>query len=357
MNHIAQYRTGIPHQLHHNPCTPIQNFSARFPPSNLPLPENVNVNTVMIPQLVNETAMQYHSTPLQTFLQPPPDNRLQVDTSIKVNEIQRKHLISDRSFQTIPNSNERQEHATRPPENCHDVNYKNPPNNSVAPINSPSTVDNRRFIQHCNQGAKNCLQCYNAMKGSTTVLKIMVDAATMTDQEEMDQVNWPSLTVQPTTKVAEYLTSLRQFLKLSTPPDGKKRLGDVRIVTSPDGSRLYCCPECHMAYPDKNLLEPHLAAHKIERRFICNVCGAGLKRKEHLDRHQLSHSEERPYSCSVCPKTFKRNEHLSRHSIIHSGHKAQVCTECGKAFYRRDHLRKHTQGHLTKRLRMAAMAS
>lgn len=125
----------------------------------------------------------------------------------------------------------------------------------------------------------------------------------------------------------------------------------MRIVTSPDGSRLYFCPECHAAYPDKNLLEPHLAAHKIERRFICNVCGAGLKRKEHLDRHQLSHSEERPYSCSVCSKTFKRNEHLSRHSIIHSGLKPQVCNECGKSFYRSDHLRKHLLGHSFQRFK------
>lgn len=210
MNHIAQYRSGLPHQLHHNHCPPIQNFSARFPPPNLPLPDNVNVNSVMIPQLVNETAMQYHSTPLQPFLQPPPDNRHSIDNGIKMNEIQRKHLVNDnRHFQSIPNTNERQEHQSRPPENCNDVNYK-------PPTSSPPVVDSRRFIQHCNQGAKNCLQCYNAIKGpTTTVLKVMVDAATMTDQEEMEQlVNWPSLTVQPTNKVAEYLTSLRQFLKV-----------------------------------------------------------------------------------------------------------------------------------------------
>lgn len=145
---------------------------------------------------------------------------------------------------------------------------------------------------------------------------------------------------------------LLNLIQASPPHDRRKpRQGDVRIVTAADGSRLYFCPECHAAYPDKNLLEPHLAAHKIERRFICNVCGAGLKRKEHLDRHQLSHSEDRPYSCPVCAKTFKRNEHLSRHSVIHSGLKAQVCNECGKAFFRTDHLRKHLLGHRYQRSR------
>lgn len=137
-------------------------------------------------------------------------------------------------------------------------------------------------------------------------------------------------------------------LQLSTPDEKKKKrqLGDVKIITSADGTRLFCCPECHVAYPDKSLLEPHLAGHKIERRWLCGVCGAGLKRKDHLDRHRLCHSEERPFACHACPKAFKRNEHLTQHYMTHSGEKAQVCTDCGKAFYRRDHLRKHLRKHI-----------
>lgn len=215
---------------------------------------------------------------------------------------------------------------------------------------------------NCNDGFKIPTTVSASTSTSPLVIaKCMIDVSTMTDPltvEEQERLGqWEGFAaVQSGNKVAEYLTSLRQFLKL-TPPGEKKRqgLGDVRIVTSPDGSRLYCCSECQMAYPDKTLLEQHLAQHKVERRFICNICGAGLKRKEHLDRHQLSHSQERPFTCGACPKTFKRNEHLARHYVTHSGEKHQVCTECGKAFYRRDHLQKHFQGHLTKRLRMAAM--
>lgn len=53
---------------------------------------------------------------------------------------------------------------------------------------------------------------------------------------------------------------------MSPPQEGKRRqgLGDVRIVTSPDGSRLYCCSECLMAYTDKTVLEHHLANHKVK---------------------------------------------------------------------------------------------
>ncbi|RZF33068.1 hypothetical protein LSTR_LSTR014366 [Laodelphax striatellus] len=322
MNHISHYRGALPHQIHPNHCPPLQNFPARFPSPTIP----DNVNALMISQMANDGTLQYHNTNVQHFIV---ENRHMGQNTEPIKEPAQPTRKPERistGFQTIET----------------DANFKP----------SISSNTSQRLTHHCNRGAKNCAQCF---KGQT---KIMVDVSTMTDNDEMDQAaSWASVTTQPgNTKVAEYLTSLRQFLKLSSPPEGKRRLGDVRIISSSDGTRLYCCPECHMAYPDKSLLEPHLAAHKIERRFICTVCGAGLKRKEHLDRHALSHSDERPYSCQLCPKTFKRNEHLARHAIVHTGHKGQVCSECGKAFYRRDHLRKHCQGHLAKRLRAAAQS-
>lgn len=216
---------------------------------------------------------------------------------------------------------------------------------------------------------------------------------------------WQSLAGPPGSTVAEYLSrlpastlplTLHHFLKLSTaastdgpaisiPTSGlgikkeedvlltkkkkkrkykkkpyiprplRPRPGEIRLTTALDGSTLYCCPECHMAYPERELLDQHLVVHRLERRFVCDICGAGLKRKEHLDRHKQGHNPDRPYTCSVCLKAFKRNEHLSRHFVIHSGDKTQVCTECGKGFYRKDHLRKHVQSHIAKRLRAELM--
>ncbi|KAL1489174.1 hypothetical protein ABEB36_014112 [Hypothenemus hampei] len=139
------------------------------------------------------------------------------------------------------------------------------------------------------------------------------------------------------------------------PPKPKKpKPGQVHIATALDGTTLFCCPECHMAYPEKELLEQHLVGHKIERRFICDICGAGLKRKEHLERHKLGHNPERPFVCSVCMKGFKRKEHLNLHFVIHSGEKTEICGECGKGFYRKDHLRKHTRSHITRRAKEQA---
>ncbi|KAL4709916.1 hypothetical protein ACJJTC_003879, partial [Scirpophaga incertulas] len=63
--------------------------------------------------------------------------------------------------------------------------------------------------------------------------------------------------------------------KKKPPRPAKTRPGQVVIATAADGSPIYCCPECNMAYPDKGHLEMHLVIHKVERRFICGICGAG----------------------------------------------------------------------------------
>lgn len=139
--------------------------------------------------------------------------------------------------------------------------------------------------------------------------------------------------------------------KKKPPKPRRPKPGQVHIATALDGTTLFCCPECHLAYPEKELLEQHLVGHKIERRFICDICGAGLKRKEHLERHKLGHNPERPFVCSVCMKGFKRKEHLNLHYVIHSGEKNEVCEECGKGFYRKDHLRKHARSHLARRIK------
>jgi Zinc finger, C2H2 type len=81
--------------------------------------------------------------------------------------------------------------------------------------------------------------------------------------------------------------------KKKAPKERKPRPkpGEIRETTALDGSKLYLCPECQTAYPDRTLVEQHLASHQVERRFICDICDAALKRKDHLSRHKLSHSQ------------------------------------------------------------------
>lgn len=98
--------------------------------------------------------------------------------------------------------------------------------------------------------------------------------------------------------------------------------GEIRETKALDGSTLFCCPECQMAYPDRSLIEQHVRnsfkfkinaikeiinkfqviSHAIERRFVCDICNAALKRKDHLTRHKLSHIPDRPHVCNVSLK-------------------------------------------------------
>ena len=172
---------------------------------------------------------------------------------------------------------------------------------------------------------------------------------------------------------------VEQQIQTDSPKPEKKmkfraKTGEIKITMAIDGSTLYCCPECNLAFADKSEIEQHIQGHIQviryyylknstsrleyisyiltnsftfqERKYQCKECGAMLKRKEHLDQHMRGHSDERPFKCPVCQKAFKRNEHLTRHYVIHSGDKNFTCSVCQKAFSRKDHLNKHAQTHL-----------
>ncbi|XP_008210450.1 protein odd-skipped-related 2 isoform X2 [Nasonia vitripennis] len=178
-------------------------------------------------------------------------------------------------------------------------------------------------------------------------------AESIKKESEMAQTTTSVAAATTTTPNIMMSPSNKKKKKKKAPKEKKPRPkpGEIRLTTALDGSTLYCCPECHMAYPERELLEQHLLGHTLERRFVCDICGAGLKRKDHLTRHKQSHNPERPYVCTVCLKAFKRKEQLTLHFVIHSGEKRHVCTECGKGFYRKDHLRKHTRSHIARRVK------
>ncbi|XP_074036057.1 uncharacterized protein isoform X2 [Leptinotarsa decemlineata] len=181
-------------------------------------------------------------------------------------------------------------------------------------------------------------------------LNVSTSSATVNNLVSSNGVN--SLTTINTAQLQNICPAKKKRKK--RPEKEKKprpKPGEIRLTTALDGSTLYCCPECHMAYPEKELLEQHLVGHTLERRFVCDICGAGLKRKDHLTRHKQSHNPERPYVCTVCLKAFKRKEQLTLHFVIHSGEKRHICSECGKGFYRKDHLRKHTRSHIARRVK------
>ncbi|CAB3223817.1 unnamed protein product [Arctia plantaginis] len=205
---------------------------------------------------------------------------------------------------------------------------------------APATVESKReeqptIVTTVNANALNGMQTIATMPSNSVV----VQTATIMNQTANGNTN--TVCVSKRKKKKKNLKEKKQ----------RPKPGEIRLTTALDGSTLYCCPECHMAYPERELLEQHLVGHTMERRFICDICNAALKRKDHLTRHKQSHNPDRPHVCSVCLKAFKRKEQLTLHFVIHSGEKRHVCNECGKGFYRKDHLRKHTRSHIARRVK------
>lgn len=65
----------------------------------------------------------------------------------------------------------------------------------------------------------------------------------------------------------------KRKIKKKPPKPKRPKPGQVHIATALDGTILFCCPECQMAYPEKESLESHLAVHKIERRWDELIAG------------------------------------------------------------------------------------
>ncbi|KAH9640117.1 hypothetical protein HF086_016048 [Spodoptera exigua] len=194
------------------------------------------------------------------------------------------------------------------------------------------------IVTTVNANALNAMPTITAMPANA-VNSVVVQTSTIVNQTVNQNTN---------TVVISKKKKKKKSMKEKKP---RPKPGEIRLTTALDGSTLYCCPECHMAYPERDLLEQHLVGHTMERRFICDICNAALKRKDHLTRHKQSHNPDRPHVCSVCLKAFKRKEQLTLHFVIHSGEKRHVCNECGKGFYRKDHLRKHTRSHIARRVK------
>ena len=202
---------------------------------------------------------------------------------------------------------------------------------------NPDTIKRESLIENSplngTEGSENSqeeqqmiFECSSTVSPTTTTTSTTTTTATtnLSSPAADEQTQTTPTDTQTTVVDANGKVKKKRKYKKKPPKPKPPKPGQVHIATALDGTILFCCPECQMAYPDKSNLEQHLTVHKIERRYICDICGAGLKRKEHLERHKLGHSPERPFICSVCMKGFKRKEHLNLHFVIHSGFKNEV---------------------------------
>ncbi|KAG8270824.1 hypothetical protein J6590_076510 [Homalodisca vitripennis] len=91
----------------------------------------------------------------------------------------------------------------------------------------------------------------------------------------------------------EAKTKKKKKYKKKAPKPRRPRPGQVHIATALDGTTLFCCPECNMAYPDKELLEQHLVAHKIERSRTDPRLATDLRVSVYNSRERTSRSGSR----------------------------------------------------------------
>jgi hypothetical protein len=72
-------------------------------------------------------------------------------------------------------------------------------------------------------------------------------------------------------KKANKQLSTEKKPKKKKPPKERKprpKPGEIREKTALDGTILYCCPECQMALPERDLVEQHVIQHAVERRYV-----------------------------------------------------------------------------------------
>lgn len=119
--------------------------------------------------------------------------------------------------------------------------------------------DNNNVISiNNNYNADNSNTSMSAAGDTTLDHSTEMENSQMTDNgEECDE----KLEMDANGKVKK-----KRKIKKKPPKPKRPKPGQVHIATALDGTILFCCPECQMAYPEKESLESHLAVHKIERR-------------------------------------------------------------------------------------------
>lgn len=89
-----------------------------------------------------------------------------------------------------------------------------------------------------------------------------VQQQTQLQTNHLDQMSTNATEVKVEVDANGKVKKKRKYKKKPPKPKPPKP-GQVHIATALDGTILFCCPECQMAYAEKTDLEQHLTVHKI----------------------------------------------------------------------------------------------
>ncbi|GFO00887.1 Zinc finger protein 26 [Plakobranchus ocellatus] len=115
-------------------------------------------------------------------------------------------------------------------------------------------------------------------------------------------------------------------------------------LTTPLGSKIFCCKVCDYRAATRTLLKQHEVIHSA-KSFKCKQCNYSCHTASHLKRHMFTHSKSKPILCSQCGYTCTQNFQMRAHLLQHETDKPFVCTICNATYKKEDSLKVHMLGH------------
>lgn len=150
------------------------------------------------------------------------------------------------------------------------------------------TSQHQSHTNGTHSGTNNNTMIQTSTANSTSQAQNLTSNSNDTNAYSNGTANGNGITTNNSSKTTTTTTKKKKKKK---PPKEKKprpKPGEIRLTTALDGSTLYGCPECHMVYPERELLEEHLVGHNLERRYVNfgtfrqdvkNLCSNGIHPK------------------------------------------------------------------------------
>ena len=115
-------------------------------------------------------------------------------------------------------------------------------------------------------------------------------------------------------------------------------------LTTPQGSKIFCCKTCDYRAATRTLLKQHEVIH-TSKSFKCKQCNYSCHTASHLKRHMFTHTKIKPILCSLCGYSCTQNFQMRAHMLLHENERPYVCDICNATYKKEDSLKVHMLGH------------
>ncbi|XP_017302873.1 zinc finger protein OZF-like [Diaphorina citri] len=113
------------------------------------------------------------------------------------------------------------------------------------------------------------------------------------------------------------------------------------------------CHYCNKTFDSKAKIQEHILGHMYEKLYYCDICGSQQRTKCRFYRHLRDKHLSKPanLSCEFCSRIFTKKELLQSHLAVHKIGKNYECYYCRKTYCHKPNLTIHIQNvHLKSEL-------